>query len=85
MSFTFKTEVIGLMCDVEGAFDEIGLFDIHSIKHFGCELELSSIDGGVLCYVSEEAVKQATKAAVEAEQDSLVRNIYKRGMMNDYD
>jgi hypothetical protein len=67
--FTFKTEVIGLMCDVEGALDEDG-FEIHSIKHFRCDLDITGIKDDVLDYVAEQAVKTASVAAIEAKADA---------------
>lgn len=81
MSFTFKTEVIGLMCDVDGAFDEIGLFDIHSIKFQGHELDMMEIDSCALDAVSIEGVKQAGKAALEAGIEAGIERY--REMCND--
>lgn len=76
MSFTFKTEVIGLMMDIVGSFDNdelhpgsISAFEIEEVFYRGQAIDHEGLTEEVLTHICEQAHKSAAKAAIEAEQD----------------
>jgi hypothetical protein len=76
MSFTFKTEVLGVEMEVEGSFvppsseyGHGGYFEIEGLKHKGESLDMDGINPDVLCDIEEAAFKEAAKAAMQAEED----------------
>jgi hypothetical protein len=75
MSFTFKTEVLGVEMEVEGSFShpcdigESAYFEIAFLRHKGEDLHWCDLSDIILYCIETKAFKEAAKAAMQAEED----------------
>lgn len=70
MTFTFKTEVMGVEMEVEGSFSDLegaDAFEILKLKHKGEELDWDCLDDVVIERICEEAFRQAGEEAMKFE------------------
>ena len=77
MSYTFETTLFGLTVEVEGQFDgeepptwdspgHAASFEIDTIMHKGCELEVDDLDGNSL-----DRLEQASFDAAREQWESI--------------
>ena len=77
MMFTFKTEVLGVQMEVQGHFYE-GVFDLWELKHKNESLEWTGLHDDVIQYICEQAIKEAAKEAMQAEEDKAQEDLWQQ-------